>query len=119
MRQTSGLAKAGGGMMAEMLYFLCCLIPPRSDFMTTMTPEERAIMQAHVGYWAGKVATGNALAFGPVADPKGGYGIGIIKVSDPAEMDALRAADPAMQADIGFSYEVLPMPRLVMAGLGA
>ena len=105
--------------MADTLYFLCRLIPPRSDFMTTMTPEERGIMQAHVGYWSGKVATGNALAFGPVADPKGGYGIGIIKVSDPAEMEALRAADPAMQANVGFSYDVLPMPRLVMAGLGA
>jgi len=34
-------------------------------------------------------------------------------------MEALRAADPAMQADIGFSYDVLPMPRLIMAGLGA
>ena len=105
--------------MADPLYFLCRLIPPRPDFMTTMTPEERNIMQAHVGYWSGKVATGNALAFGPVADPKGGYGIGIIKESDPAEMEALRAADPAMQAKVGFSYDVLPMPRLVMAGLGA
>jgi hypothetical protein len=119
MRQTSGRAKVAGGMMVESLYFLCRLIPPRSDFMTTMTPEERGIMQAHVGYWSGKVATGNALVFGPVADPKGGYGIGIIKVGDPTEMDALRAADPAMQANVGFSYDVLPMPRLVMAGLGA
>jgi uncharacterized protein YciI len=106
-------------MMADPLYFLCRLIPPRADFMTTMTPEERGIMLAHVSYWSGKVATGNALAFGPVADPKGGYGIGIIKVSDLAEMEALREADPAMQARVGFSYDVLPMPRLVMAGLGA
>jgi hypothetical protein len=106
-------------MMADPLYFLCRLIPPRTDFMATMTAEERGIMVAHVGYWSGKVATGNALAFGPVADPAGGYGIGIIKVDDPAEMEALRAADPAMQADIGFSYDVLPMPRLIMAGLGA
>jgi uncharacterized protein YciI len=105
--------------MADALYFLCRLIPPRADFMTTMRPEERSIMLAHVGYWSGKVATGNALAFGPVADPKGGYGIGIIKVSNVAEMEALREADPAMQAHVGFSYDVLPMPRLVMAGLGA
>ena len=105
--------------MADPLYFLCRLIPPRADFMTSMTANERQIMQAHVAYWSGKVATGNALAFGPVADPKGGYGIGIIQVRDPAEMEALRAADPAMQANVGFSYEVLPMPRLIMAGLGA
>ena len=104
--------------MAEPLYFLCRLLPPRTNFMTTMSPEERGIMQAHVGYWSGKVATGNALAFGPVADPNGGYGIGIIRVSDAAELEALRAADPATQANIGFIYEVLPMPRLVMAGPG-
>ena len=105
--------------MADPLYFLCRLIPPRADFMTTMTPEERGIMLAHVSYWSGKVVTGNALAVGPVADPKGGYGIGIIKVSDLAEMEALREADPATQARVGVSYDVLPMPRLVMAGLGA
>lgn len=103
--------------MAESLYFLCRLIPPRADFMTTMTPDERGMMQAHVGYWSSKVATGNALAFGPVADPRGGYGIGIVRVNDAAEMEALRAADPAMRSNVGFSYEVLPMPRLVMAGL--
>src|SRR5690242_21095674 len=105
--------------MSQPMTFFCRLIPPRPDFMVTMTPDERGIMQAHVGYWSGKVATGHALAFGPVADPKGGYGIGIIKVSSLAEMEALRQADPAMQAHVGFSYDVLPMPRLVMAGLGA
>lgn len=102
--------------MAEPQFFLCRLIPPRTDFMTTMSDGERGIMRAHVGYWTGKVTTGNALVFGPVADPKGGYGIGIIRVADIAEMEALRDADPAMQAGIGFSYDILPMPRLVIAG---
>ena len=103
--------------MSDPQYFLCRLIPPRTDFMQTMTPEERRIMQSHVGYWSSKVAGGTALAFGPVADPKGGYGIGIIKVAGMDEMTALRDADPAMQAGIGFSYDILPMPRLVMAGI--
>jgi len=102
--------------MSEALYFLCRLLPPRTDFMQTMTADERAIMVKHVGYWTAKVETGNALVFGPVADPKGGYGIGIIKVADVAEMEALRYADPAMQANVGFSYDILPMPRMVMAG---
>jgi uncharacterized protein YciI len=102
--------------MADPLCFLCRLIPPRGDFMTTMTADERGIMQAHVGYWTGKVTTGNALVFGPVANPKGGYSIGIIKVADRAEMEALRDADPAMQSGIGFSYDILAMPRVVFAG---
>lgn len=103
-------------MMADPLYFLCRLLPPRGDFMQTMTPEERGIMQAHVGYWTGKVGTGNALLFGPVADPKGGWGVGVIRAGSMAEMEALRDADPAIRAGIGFSYDILPMPRVVVAG---
>jgi len=102
--------------MADPLYFLCRLLPPRGDFMQTMTADERAMMGQHVAYWTGKVTTGNALVFGPVADPKGGYGIGIIKVESMAEMEALRDADPAMQAGIGFAYDILPMPRIVIGG---
>lgn len=101
--------------MDEPLYFLCRLLPPRVDFMQTMTAEERKIMQQHVAYWSGKVATGNALVFGPVADPRGGYGIGIIRVGSENEIAALRDADPAMTANAGFSYDVLPMPRVVFA----
>ena len=103
--------------MVAPLYFLCRLIPPRLDFMETMTPDERAIMGRHVGYWSGKVGDGTALVFGPVADPNGGYGIGIIKVGSMDAMIALRDVDPAMQAGVGFSYDILPMPRLVIAGL--
>jgi uncharacterized protein YciI len=102
--------------MNEPMTFFCRLIPPRPDFMTTMTPEERLIMQTHVGYWSGKVASGNAVVFGPVADPKGGYGIGIVQAADMAAMEALRDADPAMLSGVGFRYEILPMPRIVVAG---
>jgi hypothetical protein len=102
--------------MTEPCHFLCRLIPPRPDFTQTMTAGEREIMQAHVAYWTGKVATGNALVFGPVADPAGGYGIGVIRVADTAGMEALRDADPAIRAGVGFRYDVLPMPRVVVAG---
>jgi hypothetical protein len=50
-----------------------------------------------------------------VADPAGGYGIGIIRVGDRREVEALRDADPAMQSGLGFSYDILPMPQLVTA----
>ncbi|HVY50804.1 MAG TPA: YciI family protein, partial [Devosia sp.] len=95
---------------------LCRLLPARRDFMQTMTAEERAIMQAHVGYWTNQAAAGKALLFGPVADPAGGYGIGVIRVANMGEMEALRDADPAMRAGVGFRYEVLPMPQVVLGG---
>lgn len=101
-------------MTGAPLHFLCRLIPPRADFMTTMTDAERQIMRAHVGYWTERLATGEALLFGPVADPAGGYGIGVVRVGSEAELLALREADPAVQARIGFRYEVLPMPQVVV-----
>ena len=104
--------------MAEPLHFLCRLVPPRADFMQTMSEAERDIMRQHVAFWTGKIATGNALIFGPVADPEGGYGIGIIRAESREAMDALRDSDPAIVAGIGFRYDILPMPRLVMAGTG-
>ena len=105
-------------MAVGSLHFLCRLIPPRPNFSQTMTPEERTIMQQHVGYWSGKVASGEALLFGPVADPAGGYGIGVVSVTDAADMATLRNADPAMRANVGFRYDVLPMPAVVMKQTG-
>jgi uncharacterized protein YciI len=105
--------------MANEVHFLCRLLPPRTDFVQTMSADERGIMQQHVGYWRGKVATGEALLFGPVADPAGGYGIGVIRVPDMAAMEALRDADPAMRAGVGFRYDILPMPQVVLASPAA
>ena len=101
--------------MTDPMYFFCRLLPPRVDFMQTMTADEREIMQKHVRYWTQKVGSGNALVFGPVADPAGGYGIGIMKAESPAAMDALRDADPAILAGVGFRYEIAVMPRIIIA----
>jgi uncharacterized protein YciI len=101
--------------MAETRYFLCRLIPPRPDFPLTMTAEERAIMQNHVAYWTGHLARGTALVFGPVADPKGAWGIGIVAVPDLAAVEALRDADPTILSGRGFRYEILPMPQVVIS----
>jgi uncharacterized protein YndB with AHSA1/START domain len=92
--------------------FFCRLLPPRSTFMQDMTPDERAIMQAHSQYWQGKLAEGVATAFGPVADPSGGWGLGIVEVHDEAELKAFQSADPAIMSGRGFRYESLPMVRL-------
>jgi len=93
--------------------FICRLLPPRPSFMQDMTSDERVVMQAHAHYWQGKLAEGVAIAFGPVADPSGGWGLGILEVRDEAELDAFQAADPAIQSGRGFRYESLPMLRLV------
>ncbi|HYU22199.1 MAG TPA: YciI family protein [Candidatus Dormibacteraeota bacterium] len=96
-----------------MKYFFCKLIPPRPTFAQDMTPAERALMGEHVAYWQDLMHKEKALAFGPVADPQGGYGIGIIAASDDAEIDTLRNNDPTIRANQGFRFEALPMPRLM------
>ena len=57
---------------------------------------------------------GIAIVFGPVADPSGGYGIGVIEAKDEAEMLALQADDPAIKAGIGHRYEIHLMPGIVL-----
>ncbi len=96
-----------------MKYFFCKLIPPRATFAQSMTPAERALMGEHVAYWKGLMQENKALAFGPVADPQGGYGIGIIAASSDAEMETLRSADPTIRANAGFRFEIFPMPQLM------
>ncbi|WP_437911987.1 SRPBCC domain-containing protein [Sorangium sp. So ce302] len=93
----------------EPRFFLCRLLPSRATFMQDMTADERAVMQAHGKYWRGKLAEGHVIAFGPVADPAGGWGVGIVAVRDEAELRTFQSEDPAIKSNIGLRYEALPM----------
>jgi hypothetical protein len=93
-------------MMQEKKHFFLKLNPPRASFTLDMTPEERSVMQAHVQYWMPFVQNGTVIVLGPVADPKGGFGISVIGVNDESELDHLTAGDPANGL---CSYEIYPM----------
>lgn len=97
-----------------MKHFFLKLIPPRTDFMQTMTDAERAIMQAHAAYWAGFAEKGWAVAYGPVAAPSGAFGAGFWSLPDDIDPAPIAADDPAIKANAGFCYEIAPMPRLVI-----
>jgi uncharacterized protein YciI len=89
------------------------LNPPRADFMQTMTGDELALMGAHQAYWAGLAEKGWAVAYGPVADPSGGYGAGFWALPDDQDPQALANGDPVVRAGQGFRYDIFPMPALV------
>lgn len=89
--------------------YLCKLIGPRPTFPMDMTPAEAAVMQDHVAYWQGLMARGVAVAFGPVMDPAGPWGVAIVRVGDVAELATIEAGDPVVK--IGFRQEHYPMPR--------
>jgi uncharacterized protein YciI len=96
-------------------FYVCRLLAPRPTFVTDMTPEERQAMEAHAAYWCEHLRQGVAVVFGPVADPKGPWGLGVIRVKSEEQMRKLVENDPAVLARIGASYEVLPMLNAVVA----
>ncbi|SRR5258706_11994208 len=91
-------------------YYALKLIPPRPSFAQDMTAEERAVMQQHVVYWRHLMEQGKVVVFGPVLDPNGIYGAGVIAVEDDEEAKALMAADPANGLN---RYEWHPMMAVV------
>ncbi|HXB12545.1 MAG TPA: YciI family protein [Bacteroidia bacterium] len=96
--------------MEEKKYFFLKLIPSRPTFAQDMTDEERGIMMQHVAYWADLLNKGIAIVFGPVMDPKGTYGIGIIAVDVEDRVNVITSNDPAAKLN---KYEVLLMARAI------
>jgi hypothetical protein len=95
-------------------YYFIKLLPPRADFMQTMSDQELAIMRAHQGYWRILADKGWVVAYGPVADPAGGFGAGFWALPDDQDPAALMKDDPAIKANAGLRYEIAPMPALVI-----
>ena len=71
-------------------FFFVRLVPPRPTFALDMTAEERAFMTEHVAYWTKKLADGTAIVFGPVADPSGDWGMGVVRAADEGRSTRLR-----------------------------
>ncbi|MBP0444580.1 hypothetical protein J8J14_07270 [Roseomonas sp. SSH11] len=92
------------------MYFLFRLLPPRPSFPADMTAEEGELMGTHAEYWRGLMAQGQVVAFGPVADPRGVYGLCILQAPDAGAAAALVEGDPVLRAGRGFGSELHPMP---------
>src|SRR6185369_16641144 len=76
-------------------YYALTLVPPRPTFAMDMTTEERNIMQQHVAYWMQLMNQGKVIVFGPVLDPAGPYGLGVICAEDDEDVKSFMANDPA------------------------
>ena len=79
----------------EKKYFFVRLNPSRPDFAQTMTPEEFTVMRTHSNYWREWQARGYVVVFGPVLDPAGAFGAGVVGVDDEQEIRDMVAGDPA------------------------
>lgn len=92
--------------MPDKKNFFLKLNPPRPSFTTDMTEEEKLVMLNHVLYWQPYVDDGTVIVLGPVADPKGGYGVAVVSVNDEEHLNQLVIKDPANSL---CSYEIYPM----------
>lgn len=92
--------------------FYAKLLPPRPDFAQTLSMTEVLRMQDHRAYLRTFIEKGWIVAFGPVGDPAGFFGISIWEVPDDVDVAAICAADPAIEAKVGVRYEIHPMPSL-------
>ena len=98
-----------------MKFYLCKFIPPRADFLATMSADETTWMKQHAAYMNDLLAKGLIVAHGPVIDPAGGYGLSLYQLPDDQEIAALTSEDPIVKNGVG-RYEHFRMPYLTARG---
>jgi uncharacterized protein len=89
-------------------YFVYKLIPPRPTFPVDMTDAEAAIMEQHFAYWRRFEELGSVVVYGPVLDPSGTWGLGVVAGDDAKDVSALGAEDPAVKSGMS-TFEVYAM----------
>lgn len=97
-----------------MAYFFCKLNPPRPTFAQDMTPAEMKLMQEHGAYGKTFSDRGMVIVFGPVADPRGAFGVAIVEANAEADVRAMAEEDPVVKANAGFHFEGSMMPRAIL-----
>lgn len=98
-----------------MKHYLCKYIPPRVDFLTTMTADEKAWMKQHGAFLDDLLEKGLVVAHGPVMDPAGGYGVSLFRIPDDLDIAAITSQDPLVKNGAGH-YQHHPMLHLKVRG---
>jgi uncharacterized protein len=80
--------------------WLIRIIPPRPTFDKDSTPAEDALMNQHFAYWKDLNDKGICIFGGPVLDPKGVFGIIVVRAATKDEASALAAGDPSVKAGL-------------------
>jgi uncharacterized protein YciI len=87
-----------------------------------MAEAEAAVMAEHAAYWQGHLDRGLVVAFGPVAEPTGFWGLAVLETPSRDDAERLAAGDPAITSGTMARFEIHPMPQAVVrphAGPGA
>ncbi|VXC70904.1 conserved hypothetical protein [Pseudomonas sp. 8Z] len=94
-----------------MKYYLCKFVPPRPNFLGTMSVDEKALMEQHGAYMNGLLDQGLIVAHGPVIDDGDGYGVSLYQIADDQDIASFTSQDPIVKNGIGH-YEHFTMASL-------
>ena len=95
------------------MHFVYKLVPPRpTTFAFDMDETEAELMRKHAAYWRDQLDHGKVIVFGPVMDPAGMWGLGVLETEDEAAARALVLADPVIAAAVG-TFELHPIDAVV------
>lgn len=93
--------------------FLYRLLPPRPTYLQDMSEQEGQVMEAHGAYWMDLLRKGTAVAYGPVLDPDGLWGLGILDLEDESDARTLVESDPAITSGVcNFRLVEIQLARL-------
>jgi uncharacterized protein YciI len=96
-----------------MKYYMCKFVPPRADFLVTMTADESRLLKEHGFFLDDLLTKGLVVAHGPVLDPTGGFGLSLYQIEDDQDVRAITKEDPIVKNGIGH-YEHFPMRHIKM-----
>ncbi|PQK69550.1 hypothetical protein CG428_21720 [Pantoea ananatis] len=94
-----------------MKHYLCKWIPPRSDFLATMSEDEKEWMTQHGAFLNDLLEKGVIVAHGPVMNGEGGYGVSLYSIPDDEDIAAFTSQDPVIKHGVGH-YEHFVMLHL-------
>jgi uncharacterized protein YciI len=100
--------------MTSSSHFLLRLIPPRPTFAADMTEAEAAVMAEHSEYWRGHMDRGEVVVVGPVAEPSGFWGLGVLETESREAAERLAAQDPAITSGTMERFEIHPIPQAIV-----
>ncbi len=83
------------------LTYISTMRPKRPDFLASMTPEERAVMEQHFVYVRRLFDQGKLLLGGAATD--GAIGVLVLRVDSAEEAQRVFDDDPAVRSGIGHS----------------
>lgn len=91
--------------------YLCKWIPPRADFLLTMSAAEKEWMREHGEFLNKLLAEGIIVAHGPVIDDGEGYGVSLYRIDDDKDIASFTSQDPIVKNGVGH-YEHFNMLHL-------